>query len=958
MLAAIAPLSEAERKKLSKAAVAIRKVLIQKPFDLFIHRRPEVFRLKLALFAVAPITETQRWRVWQVFTSINVRNEERDQLFQVLADRKPPWISQWVDKELEAEQADWQFVRRLVRANICPRPQSENYTLKMLRGVFSHDPKQSLKDRLLEDPALLRDEVWRIFELSPVRETILYPGDDDFVLRGDYPCFSWSRTLLELCQEGKLDRQRLLAASLGSLARNTAARNTAWFCKFHERLEPSVEERQRLQSSYLQLLSHPVPSVVGMALDALADLQKARLLDVSGLLEAVEPVFHVQPKAPPLAAVKLLGKSEAPKEHAPRLAPVLLAGLSHPAAQVQEAIIELLDKVRDRAGALIASALPEKIEHLAPSLQDRARQLLADETGALSTATSVTDAGPASDLIEQARQIPSPRREMAGIDSLLVALQGTGEISAVAFDPMAVPRLYPDQRVQPIGTLDELIERLTVAVEGLDDPIEFELLVDGLSRLCDQRPDNFQAHVAPLLLRIEKLLPPHPSAPLTLTAGGLRMAVFKLVLRWGDRDVRETHEERDSILGFLDVRLGHVAVRLRKRQAAPLLACPTHRPGWIDPREMAARLEAYQQLGQEPAKHDFIQGLLRLAPDARAEALASAAHLQGKYASAFRYALGGPLEDSSVPSAVLIAAGRARTPLAELTELQNLADVEGPDALHPAHYEWQVDHSSADSPKHWARLYIKVRPDTPAPEQIRNLPTTLIHRWKQNDFAWDGQTGLNRWKATVWPANLDSYFALGAKIHAGHYSQASLLRQRATFLGPLFDPDVPFSEMAQLHLALCLNEQAPEVTGLAVDALVELIRDGRCTGTELGAVCGKMIPYDFMKLNRLGKHLETAARASLLHAHVCGRIMQTACACLGEVRKDLHHLLEPLLEWLSALEQSVDLAVRPILEKLTSGKAGELARKLLAIRGTPNKRRPVLLEALQGRLERAGRWAN
>jgi hypothetical protein len=148
------------------------------------------------------------------------------------------------------------------------------------------------------------------------------------------------------------------------------------------------------------------------------------------------------------------------------------------------------------------------------------------------------------------------------------------------------------------------------------------------------------------------------------------------------------------------------------------------------------------------------------------------------------------------------------------------------------------------------------------------------------------------------------------------------------------------------------------VTGLAVDALVELIRDGRSIGTELGAVLGKMIPYDFMKLNRLGKHLETVARASLLHAHVCGQIVQTACACLGEVRKDLHHLLEPLLEWLSVLEQGVDPAVRPLLEKLTSGKAGELARKLLAIRGTPNKRRPVFLEALQGRLERARRWAN
>src|SRR6185503_18822984 len=111
------------------------------------------------------------------------------------------------------------------------------------------------------------------------------------------------------------------------------------------------------------------------------------------------------------------------------------------------------------------------------------------------------------DLISRGREIPSPWREAAGIDTLLHALESNGELSAVSFDPMAVPRLADDQRVQPVETLDELIERLTVAVEGLDDPIELELLVDGLSRLCDQRPDDFQARLAPLVLRVEKLVP-------------------------------------------------------------------------------------------------------------------------------------------------------------------------------------------------------------------------------------------------------------------------------------------------------------------------------------------------------------------------------------------------------------------------------------------------------------------
>jgi hypothetical protein len=217
---------------------------------------------------------------------------------------------------------------------------------------------------------------------------------------------------------------------------------------------------------------------------------------------------------------------------------------------------------------------------------------------------------------------------------------------------------------------------------------------------------------------------------------------------------------------------------------------------------------------------------------------------------------------------------------------------------------------------------------------------------------------LNHWKGTVWPANLDSYFALGARVHAGHYRQVSLLKQRATFLEPLFDPNVPFSDMAQLHLALCLNEQAAEVTGLAVDALVELIRDGRCLGRELGGVLARMLPSGLIKLNRLGKHLDTVARASLLHAHVCAEIVQISCLSLTEIPKGLHDLLAPLLQWLSALQRGVDPALRPLLETTTSGKTGTLAKKLLSLTSSLQRREQLFLEALEGRVHRAEAWAS
>lgn len=1003
MVTALAPLPDAERKKLAKGVIAIRKELSRreternrlvkqppsscphcgKPLRTALARQcfecgktwhewnvegwvvldhwnhTSTTRLKLALMAVAPFSEVQRIRAWHVAPRYGKAERDRELLFQILTDRKPDWLSKWVDKELDDSTfGDWEFVRTIVRAGLCPKPQNPNYILRMVHGIRNHDNKKSLKDRLLDDPDLLKDEIWRIFELSPPRGTILHSGDITYVTRGDHPCFSWASTLLELANEGKLERGRLLGASLGSLLKNTEARNTTWFAKFHELLKPTVEERQTLQASYLHLLSHPVPGVVGLALDALNVLEKSRQLDAAGFAAAVPAVFHLRPKAQPLAAVKLLGRVAAYENpFASEIAAALLAGLAHPEPQLQQASIDLVGKLKDAAAATIAAQLPGLLDSLAPSVQEAARKLIGSSAQQAPMSDQTAEN---TDLLEEARQIASPWREYAGVDQILNAIQGSADLTAVPFDPMAVPRLDPAQRVEPIQTLDELIERLTVAVETLEDGIEFELLVDGLSRLCAQRPDDFEARVAPLLHRAEQVIP--RGAVLGLPFFGLRAALIKLVRRWCDREVTETHEELDNILGFLDVRLRVLSLRLRKKEAMPLLACPTHRQGWIDARVMLERLTWFEQNHVEPSQHDFIQAILRLAPDRRAETLAATQALQGKYAPAFRYALGGPLPDA-LSAPLLVAAGRARTPFAALDETS--IALTGPDAAQPARYAWDahaLTAAAAISPR-WvpkgALVGLAVGPAVPDPERIRDMPTVLLHNWLvpfEFGFPGSGGKGVIHWVRTVWPSNLDSFFAVGVRLRAVEYMTASLFRLRAPFLEPLLDPDVPFTEVAQLLVALALAQAEPEATGLAVDALIELIRDGRCAGPELGDVLGRLFNADQIKLNRLAKHLDTVARASVLHTHVCAQIVQVACSQSIEIPKDVHHLLGPLVEWLTSLGQEVRKELRPNLEKTTTGKAGRLAKQLLALRRVPGRGARVFIEALHGRLERARRW--
>jgi hypothetical protein len=342
-----------------------------------------------------------------------------------------------------------------------------------------------LKENLLDDPDLLDDEIWRIFDMAPVRGAILVGTDITAVAdgtgRGPNEAGSWGYVLRDFSREGKLDRQRLLAASLTAILRNSKGSNTVWFCRFHELLEPTPEERLSLEGPYLQLLSHPFPAVADFAIDALRILAKDNRLDFDKLIDAITPVFRLEPKAQPLAALKLLaGSKTSDGRFSHKLATAVIPGLGHPAPQVQAAILQFLHKLGNGEDEVISYLLQQHFEMLAPSVREKARQMIALPAESPPTVTP-SEGSSSAELLEEARKLPSPWRKGAGIDALLHAIESNGDLPALTFDPMSIPRLHDDQRVQPIQTLEELIERLTIAIEDLNDPIEFELLLEGLS---------------------------------------------------------------------------------------------------------------------------------------------------------------------------------------------------------------------------------------------------------------------------------------------------------------------------------------------------------------------------------------------------------------------------------------------------------------------------------------------
>ncbi len=984
LIAAMAHLDESERKKLAKAAVALQRAAKSMQTDAFrqaIAVRHAISSDDPKLRDVRDIKGTaelavlglcawsQARRVSPSFWGLRTMGE-KNPILRVLLARRPEWIDQWVQQQLDGRFCDWPTIRSLIREGACQRPTDDAYIVWMIREAAGSwwQRDVGLTKLLRADRRLLEYEIWRIFEVDLTRPLILSREDRR------PSTTSWRESLITLSNSGELDRQRLLTMSLQALNRQIHPGNTAWFCDFHEAMSPTIGERVQRQSQYVDLLSSSVPAVVGFALSSLKTVARAKQLDVKLFVSAAGTVLDLRQKKHPLAALQLLrlAGEQSPKLNA-QIACTAVHGLNHPFPEIQKACVDLIESCVAGPDAAVADAIESRLDSVAASHRDRVEKLLAKAQGASAPRTPVTIDEPKVVSIAEIESIPLHWRALAGVDSVEAAIKNQGQLPRLEFDPMTVPRLDAATRLTPIKDLDELIDRASSAVEKLDSSEELELLLDGMSRLADVRPEDFGIRTAPLLKRLTDLEAPRKGGNQWF---GVHSRLGRLILCWLRKQPLGPVPGKAawfSVSDFLSARMEKLSIRTMALKAGPMLACPTHKNGWIDPRELVRRFRAWQ----EGVKHDFlpkdlisehtapdvfdlIQALLRLAPDFRKQALADARSLQGEGGAAVRFALGGE-ERVGRQAGLWIAAARARDPWGIFPELESVHGNLGPDGAIPATIKkmpWQKALLTGAT-----GLSIEVAPAVTHTNCLVDRPLAMLNRPKQFNFFMTTQINI-RSELAVWPAKPDGALAEGA-IHLADrlHAPASTFSPLATYLEPLFDPDLRFSEMTQLALAMALLSKDPGARGLAIDALISLITDGRCTGEELGSVFANASDMKGLQpLNRLATALSDVARISALHRHVSIQVITSMIANMHlPAPEDLHYLLTPLYQWLLMTGEALPDECRPLLNSIAGkGKTAKLAQTLLGLSENSDRshRRVALAEALNGRIERVRRWAN
>ena len=568
----VVPLKEPERRKLAKP-VADAHQSLRWSWD-----EKQAARRRAAFVAFAG-TATARKLAQEAWMFANHASDGLgDCLYDVIAARGSTFSETLARMLLRGERPmGWPLVRRAVREELIPPPEDqENYLRGMIFDVRMSEGGNELDAvyrGLLDDPGLV-DEVWSIFEHDlggDLANVCAWRRTDGFgFVREDN---QWTYALVTLARERRLDRDRLLDASLDALARDFRPSGIRWYAQLHEELEPTEGERKARIDRYLSLLASPAPPALKAGLTGIKALGNG--VSTDELARAAAPALTQPRKSAAIQMLRLLeaaAKSDEPAR--PLVVCAAAEALGHEHADVQERALKLLERY---PGDAPRSELLAYVDVVSPTLRRRVEAL----TGAVTEPERVAP----SELDELSEEVAIAVRERRWPD----------------------PRIPEPRQLRPlerIESVDDLIELAASLLQGRGTGDDAERFLEGVSRLCAERPPRFKERTAGL---VEQARAPWHVFPHATTGAQI---VSIVVLSWA-RGARPGGRARRELGGLLQARALEVAERARRGVPRQLLSFPTHEGGWIDPERLEERERGGGRVFNRPDPADRFTARLR-----------------------------------------------------------------------------------------------------------------------------------------------------------------------------------------------------------------------------------------------------------------------------------------------------------------------------------------------------------
>lgn len=875
----------------------------------------------------------------------------------ILRSRRPEWLSRfllWIAQSsdlMDIAAYDYFLVYRRFLKEKLIKPIKSSFWIQLMfpamlfeTGNDIDSVPTSIYDQLKNDTGLIETEIWSLFEFESFPDNWnLTSWDTHFSTwrREERKGEDWKGTLCTLIEEGTISGKRVTDGCFRSLSRPYTDHEAKWFVRLLETMieRKIVTEKELVKDNrFLELLDNPNPGSRVLGLQILERLFKSNLVSDEKVLLHITGMFLEPAKGKVKKAISLLDKIAKKNEKLrAEIFRTALEGLKHEAVDIQQATLDLLLKYDALSDPEIMETINELASHLAVSVRRNIPELQKESK-------------------KQVHPLPPKISEPV----------------KTSFEP-----------IEPVKTFEELFDLAVRLVEKSNDIHELERFLDGLSRLGNRKPEDFETKSVALLARVQKKIrcirdvldiekkkwdilwmTPFSGRRIDtdihyLIASWITNSVPEIVklekpveVFWRDEPRNERlhpyelkigkrswiFKEYDSpgnpILLLFSKRLEAVLESVLSGESRPLLSAPTHRNGWIGPMIFVRRFIESRKKKSEYGDHEKTLALLRLMPLDRKEALElldESIKKRDDYCNAVRYVLGAKKVKIGQSAPYWIAAGRARNPFDDDPELEKVFPNLGPGAGTLARFSFVVESLKYHSDN---SILVKTTPAIKEPlsnteqTELSFLPSIALHYGTVR--RWENMPEFFTWLNSIWPQNLDPATAMAINSCACDvevpydYGLSHILR----LLG---NAEFPLHSIGITAIFIGLSGKTPLVSTPALDCMISAIDQGRVKPEPAIPAVRELIRLNALKTSRWVAHLKTASEQSELHSDFVFELLEGVLDLLSA--RELGGFLEIMYEIGIASEKPIrNENARNFLHSFQgSGKAAKLAKNLLEI---------------------------
>lgn len=881
------------------------------------------FHRQSSLLALALLTSGTLGEAKEIVHHQRLRTEHHPLLLALLQKIQPSWLPAFVDHVLDVRWTPmmthdlWKLADDLIRTKALPPSESPTYALGMVITAREHrkDQERGALAFLRRRPHLLETQLWRLFELEANGPNSVAAYDALATVKSQRPYFTpeqtWKHALRELCREGQLDRGRLLDASLRALLSDFTGGLPAWHARFHESLEPTLEERRLRVETYLKLLSSQQASTVRYGLDVLPELVSNSWVSDEDLLAALSSPLRSKHKVTVTTSIKYL---EALAKRRSDLRTEIMLGMTDALAlnfaNLQKRILRfLLTYPEGKSTALISAVAPWR-DSIAPSLRDLFHQLVPND---------------------------SPR----GIAATVPVSAPTAVLSCLA----------DERRISPIASLEELIDAIIVGLENPYDVMATERILDAAIRLPAPQNETSRRLLAPAVKRARHHLKVyeeerHYNNRFYPPDFG---KLLSLILTWLGTPQTWTPKYVYEEQKFHFARLNGIRQSLLAKQSFPQLCTPTHAGFWIEPETLVRRALQWREAKAKPSTHDFIIALLRLAPEKRESAVKLAGALTDEWGMALRYGLGEldiPV-GNDIPLWIAAARARCREQNDEsfLKKYPNLGPGAGEIGSWDFHRVFErVTNPHSGKEFEFSFIHAAIAPPVGASVPENYFTVALHTREIFAGYIANANSRLTTvrspdksaylWLHSYWPSDKNAIYGMGVMDLSNHPDLGPDYHPSLALLPFLADPCEGYGSNALLLISLALDSKHVEVRVGAVHAIASGITHGRIDLAALARSVHQTMPLHHFSAARLHRSLEEWDRISDHHSLAAiDFLISFFLATPSEIPEGSSKLLSFLHESLIRHTRKLDSTQAAAFQRLFPGQnqASKLARRIVAL---------------------------